>query len=280
MTVCIGALCEENADERCKSVIVASDRMVTMGGFIEFEHPVPKITRLTDKCVALVAGDALKGAKVIDSLKAHFPINTIPEIARKTAEIYSSCRDFLIDTIIFRPRGLNKQDFYVNLQPRLLQGITVQIDEQVRNFNYGVDIIIAGVDDTGAHLYSISNPGNDATDFHQIGYCSIGSGAIHSLQTLIGISHTPTYNLERTLIGIYFAKKRGEVAPGVGKETDMMVITSQGIQILTQQELDKLEEVYQDYTKPLSQEIVDKVTNLNIIQKNETPPPNPIPAHQ
>src|SRR5205823_3860400 len=40
MTVCIAALCQEDGKPRA---VVGADRMVTLGGFIEFEHAVPKI---------------------------------------------------------------------------------------------------------------------------------------------------------------------------------------------------------------------------------------------
>ena len=42
MTICLAALCRQE-DEPV--AVVAADRMVTMGGFIEFEHPVPKMAQ-------------------------------------------------------------------------------------------------------------------------------------------------------------------------------------------------------------------------------------------
>ena len=37
MTICIAALCEKG-----EKIIIAADRMVTVGQIIEFEHDVPK----------------------------------------------------------------------------------------------------------------------------------------------------------------------------------------------------------------------------------------------
>jgi 20S proteasome alpha/beta subunit len=54
MTICIGSTCNSS-----KVAVVASDRMITTGDLtVAFEHDVPKITKLTDNCLALTAGAA------------------------------------------------------------------------------------------------------------------------------------------------------------------------------------------------------------------------------
>jgi hypothetical protein len=40
VTICLAAVCREDEETR---VVVATDRMVTLGGFIEFEHAIPKM---------------------------------------------------------------------------------------------------------------------------------------------------------------------------------------------------------------------------------------------
>ncbi|MGH2443468.1 MAG: hypothetical protein ACRDFX_09930, partial [Chloroflexota bacterium] len=69
MTVCIGALCKDEQDRVGWAIILSSDRMVTMGGFIEFEHEVPKGSPLAHKAIALIAGDALRGNQLVQSAK-------------------------------------------------------------------------------------------------------------------------------------------------------------------------------------------------------------------
>jgi len=55
MTICIGAI-----NSMGSSVVVASDSMITNDYLsIEFEHPIMKMTLLSDSCIALTAGDAL-----------------------------------------------------------------------------------------------------------------------------------------------------------------------------------------------------------------------------
>ena len=51
MTICIAALCENR-----EKIIVASDRMITVGQLIEFEHDVRKFEPLIDNCIVMSAG--------------------------------------------------------------------------------------------------------------------------------------------------------------------------------------------------------------------------------
>jgi len=56
MTVCVPALCK---DGNTPHAIVAADRMVTLGGFIEFEHATPKMMDAGTSAIAMISGDAL-----------------------------------------------------------------------------------------------------------------------------------------------------------------------------------------------------------------------------
>jgi hypothetical protein len=46
VTIGLGALCAGTEGGGASAVVVASDRMVTMGGITEFEHEVPKVTQV------------------------------------------------------------------------------------------------------------------------------------------------------------------------------------------------------------------------------------------
>ncbi len=268
MTVCIGALATKK-DNHSENVIVASDRMVSLGGFMEFEHGVSKIGKLSNKSVALVAGDTLVGSQIVDASRNKIALSselTILEIAKIVADTYAEKRDEIIESQVFRPRGITRDEFYNDYQNKLLQNIAYQLDQLVANWNVGVEIIVAGVDDFGAHLYTIVNPGT-YTDVYQIGYNAVGSGAIHAMQSLIGFAHSPYQELNRTIFCTFAAKKRGEVAPGVGKETDLFVISKDGITELSQNQITELEELYnKDYYNPLTKEVRDKIEKLNFFK--------------
>jgi len=66
--------------------------MVTLGGFIEFEHAESKMTPASPYALALVAGDALVGARIAEDT-AHKVAGTSPpvaDIARAVAEQYEA----------------------------------------------------------------------------------------------------------------------------------------------------------------------------------------------
>ena len=73
----------------------------------------------------------------------------------------------------------------------------------------------------------------------------------------------PAISLSALVFMVYEAKRRAEVAPGVGKETDIAYINKQnGIIHLDSGHLTKLDELYQAKNLPASQEFERKVEDL------------------
>jgi hypothetical protein len=92
-----------------------------------------------------------------------------------------------------------------------------------QQFNLGVDLIVAGMDLTGAHISAVINPGTSVS-LDKLGYGAVGSGGIHATISLSLNGQTSRKGLTETLYGVYAAKKSSEVAPGVGQETDIAII--------------------------------------------------------
>jgi 20S proteasome alpha/beta subunit len=269
MTICIGALCADLAGNPSKGVIVASDRMVTLAGLTEFEHEVPKITAITDKIVALIAGDALRGSRLIREVSSGMPASPLVQaVAEGTANRYAELRKEQTHNDVFRPRAITIDDFYQNgIQQQMNPVLVSQIDNYVANFDYAVSLLVAGVDDIGSHLFSIANPGGGFNDHQPIGYHAIGSGWIHALQSIIGFGHTGARGLHETIFTVYASKRRAEVAPGVGHDTDMMIVTQEGVTRVEQSVLAELGEIFDEFQKPVSQEIKTKVSTLKFFKE-------------
>src|SRR5215470_10239037 len=108
MTVCIGAVCADSEGKPSGAVVVASDRMITMGGLIEFEHGVPKVSPVADRVVILMAGDGLRGARLVRELRNALPISavTVESVASTAAALYVAHRQQQMEREIFTPRGL------------------------------------------------------------------------------------------------------------------------------------------------------------------------------
>jgi len=264
MTVCISALCA-SPDGAAKNVVVVSDRMVTLGRLTEFEHEVPKITNITDKVVALIAGDALRGSQLIRNvIETGVAPPLVRDLAQLTAVKYAEMRDAQIEAEVFRPRGLTRLQFYQGAAPALAQQpqIFFGIDNQVATFNMNVEVIVTGIDGHGGHLFFVGNPGQTVSSFHQIGYHAIGSGALQALQSMIGFGHMSARSLHQTVFACYASKRRAEVAPGVGKDTDLAVLSNKGMFKADKTMLDSLEELYQEYQKPASDVLMKKAEEI------------------
>ena len=255
MTICLGALCAGADGRAASAVVVASDRMVTMGGITEFEHEVPKITQIGDRIVALAAGDALRGARLVNELRRYIQQGAQPmqNVAATAAAQYAALRRQQIENDILSPRGITLQQFYQGLQQAMLPQAVINIDNLIATFNYNLEVLIAGADDSGAHLYAITNPGGSYDDFQPIGYAAIGSGALHAVQSLIGMRQAPLRSLHETVFNVYASKRRAEAAPGVGRETDVVIIQANAITRVEQPVLQQLDTLYQEYQRPVEE---------------------------
>lgn len=230
MTVCIAASCEEG-----KHVVVAADRMFTVGPplNVEFEPPLSKIEAMGSSCVAMGAGNGLVVNEIFQRARVayqNFPAAKVDQIANCVKDAYAKFRDDNIeeqiirptlgpDFLAFRSRG-GTIPAYLQVQPGIYQQIIVQSNQ----FNLGVEVIVTGIDDTGSHVYYVGHPGS-VISFDKIGYNAVGSGATHvAIKFALDCLH-PKTPLEDVLLAVYSAKKAAEVAPGVGQETEIKVIS-------------------------------------------------------
>lgn len=273
MTVCLGALCANQKGEAAKVIVVASDRMVTLAGLTEFEHEVPKIQNVNEHFLALIAGDALRGSRLVRKAATTIPTgsSSASDIAALISKTYAELRLEQLDSDVFQPRSMNISDFYNGgIQQRLMPQIAGQIDMFVAEYDYGVSLLMAGVDDAGAHLFSVANPGGSYNDHAPIGYHAIGSGWLHALQSMISFGHTSQRDLNETVYAVYASKRRAEVAPGVGLDTDMMIVSDTGgNQKLTQAQLEKLRKLYDEQQKPVRDEIKEQMNKIKLFEGGE-----------
>lgn len=111
MTVCIAALCRNEGQPHA---VVAADRMVTLGNFIEFEHAVPKMAISSPHAIAMVAGDTLTGVRLSQEVAGGMAGTNPPivAIAQQLATHYEATRSARIEQQILAPRGLNWQTYY------------------------------------------------------------------------------------------------------------------------------------------------------------------------
>ena len=270
MTVCVGAICCDVKGAPGQAVVVASDRMVTMGGLTEFEHDVPKITALSDRIVTLVAGDALRGSELV-RLVGGLPADAqVRPTAQLLALRYAELRRAVVEAFVLIPRGLSLAEFYQGgVQQRLIPPVAGSIDQEIARFDLGLEVLVAGVDSQGGHLLNARNPGGVVDDLDPIGFHAVGSGALHAVQSMIGFSHAPNRPLHETVFRAFASKRRAEIAPGVGHTTDLWVIQAAGVTKLSVSTLEALDALYTEYALPAREELDRRIKDFDF-----TAPPN------
>ena len=225
MTVCVAALCDE-----ARAVIGAADRMLTAGD-IEFEPPQTKIIELTTSIVGLIAGDASFQAGILRKIQLdiddHIKANptawlTIDQVSQMYMRYYNAVRFKRAENAVLAPLGMDSTSFIAN-QQRMSAQLVDKLAAELLNFSVPeTAAIFCGVDPTGAHIYTANDGVVSCNDV--VGFSAIGAGAWHADSQLMFAAHTKWSPFAQTLLTIYSAKKRAEVAPGVGTATDMFYV--------------------------------------------------------
>lgn len=241
MTVCISAICQTNV------IIGAADRMLTAGD-IEFE-PVEtpalitgagaKIHPITNSIAIMMAGDAglhweiwLSARPAVEARIQKDPSTWVPvkEVADIYAHAYTEIRRQRAANVILAPLALNEMSF-ISKQKEMSKEFIENISKELLNFDMPpIEAIITGID-TAPHIYCVRNTyGGGACRiecFDSVGFAAVGIGARHAQSQFMLAGHNPGSSLSDTLLLTYSAKKRSEVAPGVGKATDMFAMGPQ-----------------------------------------------------
>ena len=224
VTVCIAAICNNDM------VICAADRMLTADD-IEFEPQNRKIDLLTKSMAVMMAGDSSIQEEILQNVRKDIririekaPINSLnlSDVADIYVHYYYENKRKKAEAEILGPLGLNV-DSFISRQQQMDHYLVEKLANDMRQFDMQqIGAIFAGVDTTGPHIYSIIDGHVQCHD--RVGFASIGIGARHSSSEFMFVKYDPSRDLAETLFLIYVAKKRAEVAPGVGRATDLLFI--------------------------------------------------------
>lgn len=199
--------------------------MVTSGypNLVEFERSSPKIEHVCAQCVALVAGSAVRYGELLRAVRrevGHTDDLEVAWVVEKVKEKYDEFRTRVLEQSIFRPRGLTRAEFYGRMST-FPQPVIRELDTVCATFDYEVQFVICGVDTAGGHIHLVLNPGHSEC-LDAVGFSAIGTGAIHASHSLIANGAEPGISLQRGVYLAYEAKRRSEVAPGVGSGTGQL----------------------------------------------------------
>lgn len=258
MTVCVAAICDGGV------IIGASDRMLTAGD-VQFQPQSSKIWQLTSSIVMMMAGDIALQTEIFTSVRNTLDsrIKTSPDEwwnVSEAAELYRGAyfeiRRKRAEKEILTPLNLNSES-YLEKQKAMHPDLVSQIAKELIGYALPeVAVIIAGNNPhaiereaTTSHIYVIENGTISCRD--KVGFACIGIGAYHANSTFMLAGYNPSTPVSRAMLTMYSAKKRSEVAPGVGANTDNFIITSSlgSCSTIKDEIVDGLEKIYADSVK-------------------------------
>lgn len=245
MTICLGILCD-----KAKSVVVASDRMLT-GADVEFEQDNQKIHLVTGTCVILSAGSALQQVDLLRKVCGELCNHRSPSISDVVKQVKSQwveARNERAEELHLKPLGLDLGQFIQN-QGRLSESLSLRLIYSIEKQALELELLIAGVDSAGGHVYYVHDPGV-AECFDAVAFCAIGSGERHAELSFIRSGYSSNISLNRAVFLAYQAKRDSEVAPGVGaRYTDIAIINEQDIRFVHEDTLKELSGAYERLMK-------------------------------
>jgi len=248
VTVCIATICTLNQRQ---AIIGASDCMLTFEN-VEFETNRSKIFNLNKRTFILFAGhvtdhttiwrNAFQG-KNTDTM-------TTADIAENYAQAFQSLRMKQAEAAILKPQGLTFKT-YISQQRKLSDYVANEYRRQLEENSLKLEVIIAGLDSTGAHIFTIQDPGL-AECHDDISFCAVGIGASQSREHFMFSSYTKETTFADCMYLTYVAKRRGQFAPGVGQATIMAAITANGADMIDNRYVDFVKTTYEEASKAVS----------------------------
>jgi hypothetical protein len=178
---------------------------------------------------------------------------------------------------------------FVTSQSTLNQSVVNSVVEKLGAYSFGagLETVFAGVDADGAgggpcpHIYVAS--GADISCHDAVGFAAVGLGKSHAESLLMAGGHWPNKPLNETALLVYRAKKRAEVAPGVGKATEMCGVGPKygSFVSVPPDYITEIDRIYQKFEKEVERsenrakrsvsEFFDRMTRISIDKQREDP---------
>lgn len=237
MTVCIAGICSWGPGGG-QTAIAICDRMITSAD-LQFEPDQPKMFLLNARVGALIAGSGSAQTSICTAVQKRvaelgdwndLSVN-VEDVADLFAQELAVYRLRHAEQIFLRPLGLDAASFMASqttYAPQFVQDTIASI----QNYDIGdMQTIIMGSDQKGPRLFHIDKWGNIRCD-DLTAFSAIGIGEWHATSHLMLAKYSKNTTFQSALLQIYLAKRKAEVAPGIGRTTDIFFISEDGITTL------------------------------------------------
>jgi hypothetical protein len=215
--------------------------MVSISNLGQFERTISKYKELNSNTVAMLSGDPLLFDTIIKGCSADCDFEKMKETISK------NIHDLRDNTLQSQVLDIYKVSFdYIKdiLKGQIQNPYIENLIRTVTQFSLETSILLTGFKDHKAQIVEIRE--NGLVDFRDIDFGAIGSGTVQAINTLLFQRQSKNDTLATALYNVYKAKRNAEVSVGVGKETDIMILTELGITRIESDKTSILSKVYED----------------------------------
>jgi hypothetical protein len=209
--------------------------MLTSGD-VEFEpNSRRKIFAITKSIVLMTSGDASFQSAILRALTHHVAEEVratpgewmrVEDVVTRYVRLWTEAKAKRAEAALLWPLNLDRATFNTTqrlMDPHLVEQLTMKL------VNYEVpytQALIAGNDREGTHIQRVED--GEVSSLSTVGFGAIGKGARHAEFQFMLARHSWDAALADTLLLTYIAKRRAQIAPGVGAATDLCAIIGLG----------------------------------------------------
>lgn len=247
MTVCIAALAANS-----QVIVCIADKAVSYGEQIQWDADASKITTLdNNKSLILIAGSQGPTNRVLrklDPLTKEWSgdrIELMASLETKFKEAFAEEQEIKV----LHPAMMIREDYLKAVSSNQINSHIQSIAKRVDEFVFDCNLIICGFDKNHLPYIILLEPPGIAIDCSPDGYLAIGTGWEKAVSGLLFAEYARTHGVAHTLYDCLDAKAHAEMAPGVGYDWEMRLITATGAVPLHEKAKPLLEQVWSKYNR-------------------------------
>ena|ERR1035438_1269618 len=247
MTLCIAAACEHKDKP---AIVLCSDwRGETESAGAD---TIDKFRWVTDGWPSLIAGTVSKADELVETYERHLEKKTLTRlnVVQELKLPLQQRKAELAEEYIQRLLGISYREFLQRGKDQLPPEFFQQTVNAIANLGLDCELIIAGCvpgddSDPVTEIFRTDAWGNF---FREENFSAIGSGAQVASAALFQREHDSSVKLMNALYNVFEAKRLGEISPGVGSNTSIDVLMSDGsVREISDDCFDLLEKMFRRY---------------------------------
>lgn len=247
MTICIGAIAED------KYVVLTADRTLTYGSKPpEFGHEhSSKLYNISKNCIIGIAGSPVPVPDFLRIVKSGRQWKSTTKLVKDMVDAIQKIRREKFEQGFLQQFGMSFDKFEEIYQSgAIMAGHARRILEEMENYHLCLHIVAGSVIGSEASLHMIDDPGQ-SNCCNALGFVATGSGEGYAFQSFLRANYTSDTSLMDAIYSVYEAKKNAEQAIGVGRRTDIRIITGKNSITLSDKDISKLNLIYDEKQEDL-----------------------------